>query len=167
MADNISRKGQRAHNLESRETIGDPKELAFGPGSLYQIDSTISDVHIVSSLDPLRIIGRPVTYGCMDVFSHAAAGICVTLEGPNWTGAMLALDGVAADKVAFCAEYDNQIDVSQWPIQGLPQAICADRGEFEGFNATNLVTGLRLRVDTTAPVPGRLEVSRRAAIRSS
>jgi hypothetical protein len=151
VADNISRKGQRAHNLESRETIGDPKELAFGPGSLYQIDSTISDVHIVSSLDPLRIIGRPVTYGCMDVFSHAAAGICVTLEGPNWTGAMLALDGVAADKVAFCAEYDSQIDVSQWPIQGLPQAICADRGEFEGFNATNLVTGLRLRVDTTAP----------------
>lgn len=151
VADNISCKGQRAHNLESRETIGDPKELAFGPGSLYQIDSTISDVHIVSSLDPLRIIGRPVTYGCMDVFSHAAAGICVTLEGPNWTGAMLALDGVAADKVAFCAEYDSQIDVSQWPIQGLPQAICADRGEFEGFNATNLVTGLRLRVDTTAP----------------
>jgi putative transposase len=151
VAENIRRSGQRTHNLESRETIGDPKELAFGPGSLYQIDPTISDVHIVSSLDPLRIIGRPVTYGCMDVFSHAVAGICTTLEGPNWTGAMLALDIVVNDKVTFCAEYDHQIDVSQWPIQGLPQAICADRGEFEGFNATNLVKGLRIRVDTTAP----------------
>jgi hypothetical protein len=151
VAENIRREGQRAHNLKNRETIGDPKELAFGPGSLYQIDSTISDVHIVSSLDPLRIIGRPVTYGCMDVFSHAATGISATLEGPNWVGAMLALDIVAADKVAFCAEYDIQIDVSGWPTQGFPQAICADRGEFEGFNATNLVKGFRTRVDTTAP----------------
>jgi hypothetical protein len=151
VAENIRREGQRAHNLKSRETIGDPKELAFGPGSLYQIDPTIADVHIVSSLDPLRIIGRPVTYGCMDVFSHAVAGLGATLEGPNWTGAMLALDIVAADKVAFCAEYEIPIDVSKWPIQGFPQAICADRGEFEGFNATNLVKGLRARVDTTAP----------------
>jgi putative transposase len=151
VAENIRRRGERAHNLKSRETIGDPKELAFGPGAHYQIDSTISDVHIVSSLDVLRIIGRPVTYGCMDGFSHAVAGLSVTLEGPNWTGAMLALDVVMADKVAFCAEYDIPIDPNEWPIQGFPQAICADRGEFEGFNATNLVNGLRIRVDTTAP----------------
>jgi hypothetical protein len=64
---------------------------------------------------------------------------------------MLALDIVMADKVAFCAEYDIQIESSAWPIQGFPQAVCADRGEFEGFNATNLVKGLRIRVDTTAP----------------
>lgn len=151
VAENIRREGVRSHNLESRETTGDPKKLAFAPGALYQIDPTISDIHLVSSLDPLRIIGRPVTYGCMDVFSHAVAGICVTLEGPNWTGAMLALDIVAADKIAFCTEYDIEIEESQWPIQGFPQAICADRGEFEGFNATNLVKSLCDRVDNTAP----------------
>lgn len=151
VAENIRRRGERTHNLESRETIGDPKDLAFGPGALYQIDPTIADVHIVNSLDTLRIIGRPVVYGCMDVFSHAAAGLSVTLEGPNWTGAMLALDIVMADKVAFCAEYGIPIIVSQWPIDGFPQAICADRGEFEGFNATNIVKGLRIRVDNTAP----------------
>lgn len=151
VAENIRRRGERAHNLESRETIGDPKELAFGPGAHYQIDPTISDVHIVSSLDPLRIIGRPVTYGCMDGFSHAVAGLTTTLEGPNWTGAMLALDVVMANKITYCAEYDIEIEESQWPIQGFPQAICADRGEFEGFNGTNLVEGFGIRVDTTAP----------------
>lgn len=147
----IRRDGERAYNLESRETTGDPKALAFGPGSLYQIDATIADINIVSSLDPLRIIGRPVTYGCMDVFSHANAGFSAILEGPSWTGAMLALDIVMADKVAFCAEYGMEIEISQWPIQGFPQAICADRGEFEGFDATNLVKGLNIRVDSTAP----------------
>ncbi|HEV2707633.1 MAG TPA: Mu transposase C-terminal domain-containing protein [Pyrinomonadaceae bacterium] len=151
VAEKIRRGGERSYNLESRETTGDPKALAFGPGSLYQIDATIADVHIVSSLDPLRVIGRPVAYACMDVFSHAGAGLSAILEGPSWLGAMLALDIVMADKVAFCAEYGIEIDVSQWPIHGFPQAICADRGEFEGFDATNLVKGLHTRVDSTAP----------------
>ena len=147
----IRREGKHKYNLESRPTLGDPTELAFNPGALYQIDSTISDINIVNSLDPLRITGHPVTYACMDVFSHAGAGICVTLERPSWVGAMLALDAVMANKVEFCAEYGIQIEESEWPIQGFPQAICADRGEFEGYDATSLVTGLHIRVDNTAP----------------
>jgi putative transposase len=151
VAENKRRKGERRHNLEDRATTGDAQSLAFGPGSLYQIDATIGDAHMVSSFDRLRLIGRPVVYGCMDVFSHALAGTSALLEGPSWLGAMLALDVVMMDKVLFCAEYGIEIDPSEWPIQGWPQALCADRGEFEGFDATNLVKGLKTRVDNTAP----------------
>ncbi len=143
--------GEREYLLTGRELLGDSTQQAFAPGSLYQIDSTISDVHLVNSLDPLRIIGRPVVYVCMDVFSHAVAGLYVTLESASWTGAMLALDDVVADKVALCAEYGVEITDEMWPIRGLPQAICADRGEFEGYNANNLVNSFGMRVDTTAP----------------
>jgi hypothetical protein len=145
------REGERNYNLKYRETTGDPTALAFGPGSLYQIDATIADIPLVSSLNPLWIIGRPVTYACMDVFSHAGAGLCATLEGPSWLGAMLALDVVIDNKVSFCAEFGITIEAEEWPINGFPQSICADRGEFEGFNATNLVNGLHIRVDNTAP----------------
>ncbi len=151
VAENIRRKGERRHNLEDRATTGNAQSLAFGPGSLYQIDATIADAHMVSSFDRLRLIGRPVAYACMDVFSHAIAGLSALIEGPSWLGAMLALDVVMADKVLFCAEYGIEIDPSEWPIQGWPQGICADRGEFEGYNATNLVKGLKTRVDNTAP----------------
>lgn len=151
LAENIRRKGERRHNLEDRATLGNAQSLAFGPGSLYQIDATITDTHIVSSFDRLRLIGRAVGYACMDVFSHANAGLSALLEGPSWLGAMLALDVVMADKVLFCAEYGIPIDPSEWPIQGWPQGLCADRAEFEGYNATNLVKGLKMRVDTTAP----------------
>lgn len=151
VAENKRRKGERRHNLEDRETTGSAQSLAFGPGSLYQIDSTIGDAHMVSSFDRLRLIGRPVVYGCMDVFSHALAGMSALLEGPSWLGAMLALDVVMMDKVRFCAEYGIEIDPGEWPIQGWPQGLCADRGEFEGYDATNLVKGLKTRVDTTAP----------------
>lgn len=151
VAENVRRVGQREYDLQSRPTIGDPKQMAFCPGALYQIDATLSSINLVDSLNPLHIIGHPVTYGCMDVFSHAGAGLCASLEGPSWLAAMLALDVVMADKVEFCAEYGIPINPDQWPIQGFPQAVCADRGEFEGFNATNLVKGLGTRVDTTAP----------------
>ncbi|HEV2800970.1 MAG TPA: hypothetical protein VGW12_10760 [Pyrinomonadaceae bacterium] len=151
VAENIRRKGERRHNLEDRATTDDAQSLAFAPGSLSQIDATIGDAHMVSSFDRLRLIGRPVVYGCMDVFSHALGGMSTLLEGPSWLGAMLALDVVMMDKVLFCAEYGIEIDPSEWPIQGWPQAICADRGEFEGYDATNLVKGLKARVDNTAP----------------
>ncbi|MGH9841727.1 MAG: hypothetical protein ACREEM_23485 [Blastocatellia bacterium] len=97
----IARYGEREYQLRHREVLGDSTQMAFGPGSLYQIDATPADIYLVSSLDRTRIIGRPVIYVCIDVFSRMITGLCVTLEGPSWVGAMLALDNVVSDKVAL------------------------------------------------------------------
>ena len=75
--------------------------MANGPGSLYQIDATKDDIYLVSRTDRNRIIGRPVVYLVQDVFSRLIAGIAVTLEGPSWLGAMLALENTASDKTPF------------------------------------------------------------------
>jgi putative transposase len=145
------RQGEREYNLKSREIIGDSTQMAFGPGSIYQIDSTIANIYLVSALDRTRIIGRPVLYNCLDVFSRVLAGFCVTLEGPSWIGAMLALDNVTRNKVEFCAEYGIEIDFDYWPCEGLPKGILADRGEFEGYNADNLVNAFGTDLHTTGP----------------
>lgn len=145
------RDGERRYNLEGRELLGDSTRMAFGPGSVYQIDATIGDIYLVSSLDRSHIIGRPVIYACIDVFSRLLAGLYVTLEGPSWAGAMLALDNVAMNKVAFCAEYGISIEEGEWPCHYLPESILADRGEFEGYNADNLVNSLGVRVHNTPP----------------
>ncbi len=65
-----ARRGERDYNLTRRELLGDSTQMAFGPGSVYQIDATIGDIYLVSSLDRSRIIGRPVVYACVDVFSR-------------------------------------------------------------------------------------------------
>jgi hypothetical protein len=147
----IARYGEREYQLRYRETLGDSTQMAFGPGSLYQIDATPADIYLVSSLDRTRIIGRPVIYVCIDVFSRMITGLCVTLEGPNWIGAMLALDNVVSDKVAFCAEYGITIQEEDWPCQHLPEGLLADRGEFEGYQADHLVNALNVRVSNTPP----------------
>ncbi|MCI0365607.1 MAG: Mu transposase C-terminal domain-containing protein [Phycisphaerales bacterium] len=146
-----ARRGERAYNLEMRELLGDSTQMALGPGSVYQIDATIGDIYLVSSLDRSRIIGRPVIYACVDVFSRMIAGVAVTLEGPSWLGAMLALDNVIEDKASFCAGYGIEITEGNWPCHHLPEAILADRGEFEGYAADSLAHALGIRMHNTPP----------------
>jgi hypothetical protein len=146
-----AREGEKEYNLSGRPLFGDSTQMAFGPGSLYQIDATIADIYLVNSFDESRIIGRPIIYACVDVFSRMVTGICVTLEGPSWLGAMLALDNVVADKVAFCAEYGITIEKDEWPCYRLPNAILADRGEFEGYDADSLPNSLGVRIHNTGP----------------
>jgi hypothetical protein len=145
------RQGEREYNLKSREIIGDSTQMAYAPGSLYQIDSTIANIYLVSAFDRTHIIGRPILYNCVDVFSRALAGFCVTLEGPSWVGAMLALDNVTRNKVEFCAEYGIAIDYDEWPCEGLSKGLLADRGEFEGYDADSLVNGFGMVMHTSGP----------------
>lgn len=145
-----ARYGSRTYLLKGREMLGNSTQMAFGPGSHYQIDATIGDIFLVSSFDRTRIIGRPVVYLCVDIFSRMIVGFSVTLEGPSWLGAMLALDNVVTDKVEYCAEYGITISAGEWPCHQLPKSIHADRGEFEGFNADRLPNSLGVDVHNTA-----------------
>ena len=144
------RHGRLGHALTGRELTGDTTRLASGPGEVFQIDATLADVYLVSSMDRTRIVGRPVLYVCIDVYSRMITGIAVLLEGPSWVGAMLALDNVVAGKVEYCAKYGITITEDQWPCRHLPNALTADRGEFEGYDATNLVNSFGIRVENTA-----------------
>nr|MBA3241241.1 DDE-type integrase/transposase/recombinase [Acidobacteriota bacterium] len=152
-----ARHGAIEHELNARAITGDSTQMAFGPGSLYQIDATIADDNLVSALDRTRLIGRPVVYHCVDVFSHAFAGIAVLLEGPSWTGAMLALDNATTDKVVFCAEYGVSITEDEWPCRHLPEGVLADRGEYENYDASNLVNSFGMRVHNTSPYRGDMK----------
>lgn len=146
-----ARQGERRFNTHYRAVLGNSTQMAFGPGSIYQIDATIGDLYLISSLDPNRVIGRPVIYFIIDVFSRMITGFSVSLEGPSWLGAMLALENASCDKVALCQLYGITIGPEEWPSQHLPQTILADRGEMEGYNADQLVNGLGITVSNTAP----------------
>ncbi len=147
----VKREGQNRFNTHYRPVLGDSTGMAFGPGSVYQIDATDGDIYLVSGLDPQRIIGKPVIYLVVDVFSRMLVGLSVTLEGPSWLGAMLALENATADKVAFCQQHGVTIASQDWPCQCLPEMLLADRGEFEGYHADNLVNDLNITVSNTAP----------------
>jgi putative transposase len=143
--------GEKHFNLRKRGLLGDATSIAFGPGSVYQIDATIADIYLVSSLNRKKIVGRPVIYFVIDVFSRLIVGVAVLLEGPSWFGAMLALDNVVEDKVAYCAEFGITIQPEEWSANSLPEIIMADRGEFEGYGVESLINTFGVTVQNNPP----------------
>lgn len=155
--DFISRNSETKFNLQMRELLGNSNMEVYGPGSKYQVDATPADVYLVSKMHPHKIIGRPVVYAVMDVYSRMVVGIFVGLEGPSWIGAMMALDNIVADKVEFCKRYGIEITEGMWPSSLLPETILADRGEFEGYSVENLINNLKVTVENTAAYRGDLK----------
>lgn len=145
------RKGNIEFQRSHRSVLGDSTKMAFAPGSLYMVDPTVADLYLVSRLDPTKIIGRPIIYVLIDVFSRMIVGLAVTLEGPSWLGAMLALENAFARKREYCKEYGVEINEALWPCHYLPIKILADRAEFEGYNADNLTNALNITVINTPP----------------
>jgi hypothetical protein len=151
------RKGKTKFELDHRAITGKSDFGIMGPGAKYQIDATVGDVYLVSRFNRADIIGRPVLYFIIDVFSRMVVGMYVGLEGPSWAGAMMALAHAMNDKVKFCAEYGITITEEEWPCSGVPGAILGDRGEMESRSVETLINTLNVRVENAPPYRGDMK----------
>ena len=147
----IRTRGERDYNLRYRPVLGDSTLMSHGPGAIYQLDSTPADVWLVSGLDPSRRLGKAIVYSVVDQFSHMIVGIYVGLENSSFHVAGLALENAIVNKVPFCAEHGCEIISDEWPVEGLPESLIADRGELEGYGASEIVKSLGVSVSNTAP----------------
>lgn len=147
----IARQGRKKYEKDFRSVLGSSTTEAIGPGSRYQIDATVGDVYLISRYNSDWIIGRPVIYLVVDVFSRMIVGMYIGLEGPSWAGAMMALANVTADKQQFCREYGIEIPKEAWPVEHLPDVLLADRGELEGSNVDRLISAFNMHVENAAP----------------
>ena len=151
------RKSAKEFDLKHRPILSNSTQETDGPGTRFQIDATIADIYLVSSYDRSLIIGRPIVYGIIDVYSRMITGIYVGLEGPSWIGAMMALDNMITNKVEYCQQFDINIESNQWPANHLPEIIIADRGEFEGYSVENLINNLNIKIENTSAYRGDLK----------
>jgi len=140
--------GEKNFNKDNRPILSNSTKEAFGPGSKYQIDATIADVYLASEINREWIIGRPVVYFCIDVFSRMVAGIYVGLEGPSMASARMAILNCVADKVEFSAKYGIEIHEEEWPVKNLPKVFLADNGEMKGVTAENIIQQFGIEIQT-------------------
>ena len=145
------RRTPRVYDKDMRALLGSSTAETSGPGSRYQIDATIGDVYLLSRYDRRKIVGRPVIYVVIDVFSHMIVGLHVGFEGPSWLGAMEAVGNATADKVAYCQRFGIEIAETDWPCHGLPQVLLGDRGEMAGSMIKTLINNFSVTVENTAP----------------
>ncbi|XOB66222.1 Mu transposase C-terminal domain-containing protein [Deferribacteres bacterium DY0037] len=144
-----SEKGERIYDKDYRPILGESTSEAYGPGSKYQIDATVGDIYLVSELNRKKIIGRPVIYFCIDVFSRMVAGMYVGLEGPSMAGASMAIINCAEDKMQFAKSYGVDINKDDWPVENLPETFLGDNGEMKGITPENMIRNFGIRVQTT------------------
>lgn len=119
----------------------------LGPGFRYQIDATIGDIYLLSEHDRSRIVGRPVIYFVIDVFSRLITGMYVGFEGPSWVSAMMAVANAANSKQDYCKSFGIEISDEDWPAIGLPDVILADKGEFNGSRVELFIEAFGGRIE--------------------
>jgi putative transposase len=147
-----AREGDRAFEMNFRALLGNSTQMAFGPGSVFQVDAHVGKIHLVSAIDRKLIIGKPIIYVVKDVFSRMIVGFSVGLEGPSWRGALLAIENTVTHKPTFCDSLGIQgISEYLWPAHHLPRAFLADNGEFHGYNSDLLVNNFNVRMVNTPP----------------
>ena len=113
-----------------------------GPGHTWAIDSTVGDIYLRSSVNRAWIIGRPVVYIIVDVWSTAIVGFYVCLSGPSWDTAKVSLFSAAADPALVGELWQYQPTLSLQPAPTLPAALMCDRGEYLSRAAS--LTGVKL-----------------------
>jgi hypothetical protein len=145
------RRTPRVYDKDMRGLLGNSLSGVCGPGERYQIDATIADIYLVSRYDRSLIVGRPVLYVVIDVFSHLITGVYVGFEGPSWVGAMEALSVAVLDKIGYCDRFGIGILPEEWPSVGMPLRLLGDRGELAGRMVNTLINNFGVHVENTAP----------------
>lgn len=144
------KKGDKNFDRENKPMVGSALEECAGVGHIYEIDATILDVFLVSIANRAHIIGKPTLYLIYDRKSRLCVGFYIGLENASWTGAMLAILSIAADKRALCNKYGIPYDPADWPADGIfPAKFLGDRGEMASRNSDRICEGMESTISNT------------------
>ncbi|MEH6730702.1 MAG: Mu transposase C-terminal domain-containing protein [Pseudoalteromonas distincta] len=143
--------GEIKNKKDIRPLTGTAAADVLGPGMRYEIDATIADIYLVSDTERSNIVGRPIIYMVIDVFSRMVAGFYIGFENPSYAAAIQALHMASTDKTEYCRKFGFDTTPEEWPCIGLPSALLADRGELMGHQIECLDKGFGVRIENTSP----------------
>ena len=148
--DQKKRMGEKKFERDYRSKPGTSQGEAYGPGDKYQIDATVADIYLVSQTDRTKCVGRPILYFVTDVFSRMITGFYISLSGPSWMDALMAIYYTAIDKEDLCARFGVEITGDMWPCKGLPRTFLTDNGELVSKNSNVLVESLGIHMENAS-----------------
>lgn len=127
------------------------------PGSCFELDATVLDVHIVSDFQRNHVLGRPTVYCVVDKESRMIVGLHVSMEYASWRAGRQVLINSFTSKKEYCAEFGIEIEEADWPCCHIPQRLLCDRGEFICQDAENLAVPLIGHLSIAPPYRAELK----------
>ncbi|ENE6177794.1 transposase [Escherichia coli] len=128
--------------LKMRGLLGSAANTTVLPGDVFEIDSTVADVHLVSSLNRRKVIGRPTIYTVVDRASRMIVGLHVSLYHASWRAARQALANCFMPKKEYCRIFGVSINEDEWPCSHIPLTLMCDNGEMIGLKPQDKMTPL-------------------------
>ena len=115
-----------------------------GPGHTYAIDSTVADIYLRSSINRSWLIGRPIVYVVVDMWSTAVVGFYICLSAPSWATAKVSLFSTLCRPALLADLWGFDGITSLDPAPALPFRLLCDRGEYlsQGAAKTGIDLGL-------------------------
>ncbi|BDC84691.1 transposase [Aeromonas caviae] len=127
------------------------------PGSCFELDATVLDVHVVSEFNRNHVLGRPTVYCVVDKESRMIVGLHVSMEYASWRAGRQALVNSFSSKKDYCAMYGIEIEEAEWPCHHIPQRLLCDRGEFICNDAETLAVPLIGHLSIAPPYRAELK----------
>ncbi|WP_297900578.1 hypothetical protein [Metallibacterium sp.] len=134
----IERTTKRHFQMARRGLVARNWQGVAGPGHMSAIDSTVGDLYLRSSLNRAWIVGRPIVYIIVDVWSTAITGFYVCLTGPSWNTAKISIFNAGADPTLVADLWGYHPILGLDPAPTLSYSLMCDRGEYlsQGHRAT-------------------------------
>jgi len=126
--------------LNKRARLGSAANTSTLPGDVFEIDATVADVHLISSLNKTYVIGRPTIYTVVDRATRMITGVHVSLYHASWRAARQALANSFLPKKNFCKLFHINITEREWPCSHVPVKLMCDNGEMIGLKPQDIVT---------------------------
>ena len=157
--DRIKTSAQEQRN-NKRLLLSDNLKNIMGPGDCIEIDEVEVDISLVSQIDPEQVVGRPIVYAMIDVYTRAIIAVSVSFDNNSIIGLTNCLMNLAEDKVALCQKYGIHISPEIWPSMFLPRTIRADRGsEYRSKEAKRIFNELNINLELVPGGSGSLKGS--------
>lgn len=118
-----------------RAKLGNPGLIVQRAGQIIEIDECELCVLIVSSIDRRQIIGKPILYLAVDVFSHAIVGLSILLHNNSFMG----MSSLFLNMFEGSETYLKRLGITEgWqhiPSGFCPEMIRSDQGaEYTSYN---------------------------------
>ena len=148
---------QEQRNNE-RLLLSDVTLDADGPMSIVEIDECETDVTLVSDDDHSIVIGRPIVYTMIDVYSRCIVAVSASYENNSIRGVTNCLLNLIDDKVKLCKEYGLNISSNIWPSHVLPHRLRSDYGsEYISYELERICNELNIQKENVSPGTGSLK----------
>ncbi|MGF1865304.1 Mu transposase C-terminal domain-containing protein [Enterovibrio norvegicus] len=134
------RTSENGYLRNKRGVLGSITDRSYLPGTHFEIDATVADVHIVSELGAQYVLGRPTIYIVADRASRMIVGMHVSLYHASWRAARQALVNCFLPKSAYCKSFGIDIKDSEWPCAHIPAELVCDNGEMIGVKPNEALT---------------------------